>query len=89
MNTVLSQSDLFSGWTKKNHNNINKSGSLHYDFSTHEFMKQACSGIGESCYYRKHKAFVFGPLLFYFTVLLQSREQRYSSFKEIISRVER
>jgi len=52
-------------------------------------MKPACCEIGESCSYRKHKAFVFGALLVYFTVLLQSREQRHTSFKEIISREER
>ena len=35
--TFVTQSDLFSVGTENNHDNINKYGSLHCEFSTHEF----------------------------------------------------
>jgi hypothetical protein len=37
MITYVTQSDLFSGGTENNHDNINKDGSLLCEFSTHEF----------------------------------------------------
>jgi len=91
MITFVTQSDLFSGGTENNHDNINKDGSLRCEFSTLQFPVWNWRAAGSVSFaliiIKKHSGLIDGCFI---SLYCYNQQKKYTvHLKKWVSRAER